>query len=347
MDQDRRIFLKTTGLAGAAAIAGAAVTTSSATVLAQAPAQGAGMMAAAREMPKGVTLCTLKRGNGLVLGVKTGRGILDVAAAEQDFKAGAPTTMDAVFYGPGNNAVLRDLADKATKAENGDKLFVSEQTAQFGPCITNPQKIICIGLNYRKHAAETGNPVPKMPILFNKFNTALNNHGGVIPVSKEKAEKFDYKAELVIVIGRTARNVSEADAAGYIFGYASGNDFTARDLQSRSSQWMLGKSLDGSAPVGPWLVSADQVDGDNLKIECRVNGEVRQSSNTSDMVFNCKQLVSYISSYVTLNPGDIIFTGTPEGVISSYPKDKQVWLKPGDNITTTIERLGNLDFQLT
>lgn len=151
----------------------------------------------------------------------------------------------------------------------------------------------------------------------------------------------------MIVIGRMARNVSEADAPNYIFGYASGNDFTARDLQSRSSQWMIGKTLDGSGLVGPWLVTADQVDGDNLKIECRVNGEVRQSSNTNDMVFNCKQLVSYISDYMTLRPSDIIFTGTPEGVIAGYPKDKQTWLKPGDRIVTSIEKLGDLHFTLT
>ena len=215
------------------------------------------------------------------------------------------------------------------------------------PPLPDPDKIVCIGLNYRRHAAETGNPVPKQPILFNKYNTALNCHGGVIGVSEEDAQKFDYEAELVIVIGRRARNVSEADALNYIFGYATGNDFTARDLQSRSTQWMLGKTLDGSAPVGPWLVTADQVDGDNLKIECRVNGEIRQSSNTSDMVFNCKQLVSYISKYMTLKPGDIIFTGTPEGVISGYPKDKQVWLKPGDKLVTSIEKLGDLAFTLT
>jgi len=213
--------------------------------------------------------------------------------------------------------------------------------------VTEPEKIVCIGLNYRRHAAETNNPVPKLPILFNKYNSALNCCGGTVAVSKEKAEQFDYEAELVIVIGRTARNVSEADAPKYIFGYATGNDFTARDLQSRSSQWMLGKTLDGSGLVGPWLVTADQVDGDNLKIECRVNGEVRQSSNTSDMVFNCKQLVSYISDYMTLQPGDIIFTGTPEGVIAGYPKEKQVWLKPGDRIVSSIEKLGDLHFTLT
>ena len=189
--------------------------------------------------------------------------------------------------------------------------------------------------------------MPPVPILFNKFNSALNCHRGTISVSEESAEKFDYEAELVIVMGRTARNVSEADALSYVFGYCTGNDFTARDLQSRTSQWMLGKTCDGFGPVGPWLVTADQVDPNSLKIECRVNGEVRQSSNTADMVFNCKQLIAYVSKHTTLRPGDIIFTGTPEGVIAGYPKDKQVWLKPGDKLVTSIEKLGDLEFTLT
>ena len=166
-------------------------------------------------------------------------------------------------------------------------------------------------------------------------------------MSKEKGKNFDYEAELVIVIGRSGRNISEADASKYIFGYCTGNDFTARDLQSRSSQWLLGKSLDGSGVIGPWLVTSDLADGDNLKISLTVNGQERQNSNTSDLVFNCKQLVSYISDYMTLRPGDIIFTGTPEGVISGYPKDKQVWLKPGDKLVTSIEKLGDLTFTLT
>jgi len=333
MDQDRRTFLKTTGLVGAAVAAGAGI---AAPATAQTSTGGA--------MPKGLVFATLRRGDSHGLGVRTDKGIVDVTAAEQEFRAGVPTTIDAVLRGEGNSAGLRPLVDKASAA---GKHLVMLDKAKFGPCVTNPEKIVCIGLNYRKHAAETGNPVPKMPILFNKYNTALNCCGGTIAVSKEKAEKFDYEAELVIVLGRQARDVSEADAKSYIFGYATGNDFTARDLQSRSSQWMLGKSLDGSAPLGPWLVTADQVDGDNLKIECRVNGEVRQSSSTSDMVFNCAQLVSYISHHMTLKPGDIIFTGTPEGVISGYPKDKQVWLKPGDKLVTSIEKLGDLEFTLT
>jgi 2-keto-4-pentenoate hydratase/2-oxohepta-3-ene-1,7-dioic acid hydratase in catechol pathway len=334
MEHDRRTFLKTAGLAGVAAMTTATVSPTA--------AQAAKAKSEPKEMPKGMTFATLRRGDGYGLGLRTPRGVLDVAAAEADLKYGAPTSITSVFNGQGDIAALKRLAAKAAARH-----FIAEDKAKFGPAVTDPEKIVCIGLNYRRHAAETGNPVPKMPILFNKYNTALNCCGGTVAVSKEKAEKFDYEAELVIVIGRTARNVSEADAPKYIFGYASGNDFTARDLQSRSSQWMIGKSLDGSGLIGPWLVTADQVNGDNLKIECRVNGEVRQSSNTSDMVFNCKQLVSYISDYMTLRPGDIIFTGTPEGVISGYPKDKQVWLKPGDKVVTSIEKLGDLHFTLT
>jgi 2-keto-4-pentenoate hydratase/2-oxohepta-3-ene-1,7-dioic acid hydratase in catechol pathway len=276
--------------------------------------------------------------------VRSERGVVDVVAAEAEYREGAPTTITAVLKGEGSIDGLRRVVDKAVAA--GAHLVALDKAA-FGPCITDPEKIVCIGLNYRRHAAETGNPVPKLPILFNKFNSALNPHGGKINVSEEDAKNFDYEAELVIVIGRTARNVPEASALDYVFGYCTGNDFTARDLQSRSSQWMLGKTLDGSGPIGPWLVTADQVDGDNLKIECRVNGEVVQSSNTADMVFGVKPLVAYVSKYMTLRPGDIIFTGTPEGVISGKPKDKQVWLKAGDTIVTSIEKLGDLSFTLT
>jgi 2-keto-4-pentenoate hydratase/2-oxohepta-3-ene-1,7-dioic acid hydratase in catechol pathway len=343
MNQDRRTFLKTTGVAGAAALCGATALSG----LGPKAAQAATSAGEPHALPEAMTFATLRRPGGYGLGLRTDGGILDVAAAEKDFGAGAPTTIMAVLKGEGDPGGLRRLLDSAEKSASPDVYFIAEDKAAFGPCVTDPEKIVCIGLNYRKHAAETGNPPPKQPILFNKYNSALNCCGGTVAVSKEKAEKFDYEAELVIVIGRTARNVSEADALQYVFGYCTGNDFTARDLQSRSTQWMLGKTLDGSGLIGPWLLTADQVDGDNLKIECRVNGEVRQSSNTADMIFNCKQLVSYVSDYMTLRPGDIIFTGTPEGVISGYPKDKQVWLKPGDRIVSSIEKLGDLHFTLT
>jgi len=338
MKEGRRRFLKQAGVAGAALTAAAVPVTEAAAVTAGPTPKLGG------QLPKGMTLLTMRTAAGYTLGIKTDKGILDVAAAAKQFRSGAPTTTDALFAG--GDQGLTALRDQAY-ASGGKGLFVNEDRIEFGPCVTNPQKIICVGLNYARHARETNMPLPEMPILFNKFNTALNAHGGTVRVSTIPAKSFDYEAELVIVMGRRASNVSDAEALSYVFGYATGNDFTARDLQSRSSQWMIGKACDGFAPVGPYLVTSDLVgDPGNLKIECRVNGEVRQSSNTSDLVFNCAQIVSYTSKLMTLEPGDLIFTGTPEGVISGYPKEKQVWLKPGDKLTTTVEKLGELRFSL-
>ena len=339
MKSERRKFLKQASLAGAAIAA-----SSTATITETAAATAGATPRAPSAMPKGMLLLTMRAGDRYTLGIKTDKGILDVAAAAKALKSGAPVTMDELL--DGGDSGLAELRDRAV-ASGAKNLFLGESQVQFGPCVTNPQKIICVGLNYARHAKEVGQPLPKLPILFNKFNTSLNSHQGTVRVSAIPATNYDYEAELVIVIGRRASNVSEAEALSYVLGYATGNDFTARDLQSRSSQWMIGKACDGFAPIGPYVVTADLVgDPNNLKIECRVNGEVRQSSNTSDMVFNCAQIISYASKLMTLEPGDLIFTGTPEGVISGYPKEKQVWLKAGDKLSTTIEKLGELRFSV-
>ena len=295
------------------------------------------------QLPKGMTFATLRADGGYRLGIKTERGILDAHKAEARFSTGAPTSIDDVFAGKGSLDALKTLVERSA----GDAgLFVSAEKASFGPCVTKPEKVICVGLNYRRHAEETKNPIPEEPVLFNKFNNSLNHHRGQIKVTGFPAERYDYEVELVIVMGRETSVVSEADALKYVFGYCTGNDFSVRDLQGRTSQWMLGKAGDGWAPIGPYLVSADQVDPNNLDVECRVNGQVRQKSNTSDMIFTCAYIVSYISRYMTLQPGDVIFTGTPEGVILGYPKEQRVWLKPGDQISTTVGSLGTLDFAL-
>ena len=328
MDARRRTFLKA-GALGALAVSGSA------------NAAGNGARPEAPVMVRGMTLLTMRNGGSYTLGIKTARGILDVKKAARALKAEVPVTMDALIAT--GDAGLADLVAQAKSSA----LYVDESKITFGPAVTNPEKIICVGLNYARHAREVGQPIPKLPILFNKYNNALNAHGGVVRVSSIPAQNFDYEAELVIVIGRRARDVSESEALSYVLGYAVGNDFTARDLQSRSSQWMIGKTCDGFGLLGPYLVTADLVgDPNNLKIECSVNGEIRQSSNTNDMVFNCAQIVSYTSKLLTLEPGDIIYTGTPEGVISGYPKEKQVWLKPGDKLTTSIEKLGEMRFSL-
>ena len=340
MNQQRRNILQSGVAAGAAALSGVAA--------AQTDAAGGRKPARVQPLPVGMTFATLATPRGMSLGLRDGDRILDVAAAEGRYRSGAPTTTDDLIQGRGDVAALPKLLARARSDAAAGGFFVAEADARFGPCVLAPEKIVCVGLNYKSHVAESGEKLPPVPILFNKFNSALNHHGGTIAVSSEKvARKFDYEGELVIVMGKTARDVSEADALSYVFGYATGHDFSARDTQLETSQWMAGKAGDGWGPVGPWLVTADQVDPSNLDIETRVNGEVRQSSNTSRMIFDCRTLVSFISQRMTLRPGDLIFTGTPEGVILGYPKEKQVWLKAGDTVTTRIEKLGTLEFKLT
>jgi 2-keto-4-pentenoate hydratase/2-oxohepta-3-ene-1,7-dioic acid hydratase in catechol pathway len=299
-----------------------------------------------RGMARGLTLLTMRRNGEYRLGVKTGKGILDAPAAAQLLHMHAPATMDSLLQdedGPSLNA----LVGAALESSVAHSAFLSEAGIEYGPVVTRPEKIVCVGLNYRRHAKEVNMAIPNQPVLFNKFNNSLSAHRSPIKLPVEVAKKFDYETELVIVVGRTAKNVSEADALSYVAGYCTGNDFSARDLQfDTGGQWMVGKTPDQFAPLGPYLVTADQVNPDQLKIECRVNEETRQSSNTEDFIFTSAQIVSYISRHMTLKPGDIIFTGTPEGVILGHPKDKQVWLKAGDKIACSVEKLGELDFEL-
>jgi 2-keto-4-pentenoate hydratase/2-oxohepta-3-ene-1,7-dioic acid hydratase in catechol pathway len=288
----------------------------------------------------------MQRDREFRLGVKTGEQILDVTEAARLLHMHAPSTMEDLLReedGPSLNALV------AGTLQSGDakRAFVDERSIEYGPVVNRPEKIVCVGLNYRRHAKEVNLPIPPQPVLFSKYNNTLSGHNHDIKLPIEVAHKFDYETELVIVIGRDARNVGAEEALSYVAGYCIGNDLSARDLQfDRGGQWLAGKTLDRFAPLGPYLVTADQVNPDKLNIECRVNGQVRQSSNTDDFIFDTAQMISYISSLITLRAGDIIFTGTPEGVILGYPKDKQVWLKPGDKIACSIEKLGELRFGL-
>lgn len=296
--------------------------------------------------PTQLTFATLDTKRGYRLALKTERGILDVEQASRLFSIKAPITIDAVLAGA-DCAPLRRLADKALEGKRGGNLLLRESRAKFGPAVPHPGKIICVGLNYRQHAQETGNPIPPAPILFNKYNNTLVGHRGRIRLPTKVSSQFDYEVELVVVMGRKAREVPPEKALSYVFGYANGNDFSARDLMRASSQLMLGKTCDGFAPLGPYILSADQIpDPQNLKIATYVNGEQRQNSNTADMIFTCAQIVSYCSRHFTLLPGDVIYTGTPQGVILGYPPEKRVWLKPGDKVVTDIEKLGALEVTL-
>lgn len=282
-------------------------------------------------------LVNFKVGEQIRLGIKSNKGIIDVAKAKaaEGYSLEIPSTIEQVIEG-GEKSLLQLAELMKREIET-----IPEETIVYAPSVTNPEKILCVGLNYISHSEESKMDIPTSPVLFSKFNNALAANNQIVSLPKS-AEKFDYEAELVIVIGKEAANVSKEEALSYVFGYTAGNDLSARDLQFRTPQWLLGKTCDHFAPIGPYLVTADEVDASNLEIKCKVNGVVRQSGNTRDMIFDCATIVSYISSYMTLKPGDIIFTGTPSGVILGYPEDKQQWLKSGDEIVVSIEKIGDL-----
>ena len=280
-------------------------------------------------------LVNFKVGEQIRLGIKSEKGIIDVAKAAAKYSLDIPANIEEVIEkGEKSLSQLAELIQKEIET-------VPEETIIYAPSVTKPEKILCVGLNYISHSEESKMDIPTSPVLFSKFNNALTAHNQIISLPKS-AEKFDYEAELVIVIGKEAKNVSKEEALSYVFGYTAGNDLSVRDLQFRTSQWLLGKTCDHFAPIGPYLVTADEVDTSNLEIKCKVNGALRQSGNTKDMIFDCATIVSYISGYMTLKPRDIIFTGTPSGVILGYPEDKQQWLKSGDEIVVSIEKIGDL-----
>jgi 2-keto-4-pentenoate hydratase/2-oxohepta-3-ene-1,7-dioic acid hydratase in catechol pathway len=231
--------------------------------------------------------------------------------------------------------------DRARRATEQGQALDPESVTLAAP-VPDPEKIICIGLNYADHAAESGVAIPSEPVVFNKFPTAVCGPGTPIVLPVE-SQRVDYEAELVIVIGAEARHVSEEKSKRYIAGYTCGNDVSARDwqLEKPGGQWLLGKSFDTFAPIGPILVTSDEVDSPgSLDIRLRLNGQCMQDSNTQQLIFCIEHIVSYISRICTLKPGDIIFTGTPPGV--GMARKPPVFLKDGDVIEVEIEGLGVL-----
>jgi 2-keto-4-pentenoate hydratase/2-oxohepta-3-ene-1,7-dioic acid hydratase in catechol pathway len=201
-------------------------------------------------------------------------------------------------------------------------------------------KIICVGLNYADHAAEGGADLPVEPLVFAKLSNSINGPGRPI-VLPELSHQVDFEAELGVVIAKRARRVPVDDARGYVLGFTCVNDVSARDLQTRDGQWTRAKSLDGFCPVGPWVVTVDEIpDPQDLGIRCLVNGEVMQDSSTASMIFGVDQLVSFISQGITLEPGDLICTGTPAGV--GFLRDPPRYLSRGDEVRVEIDRIGYL-----
>ena len=273
------------------------------------------------------------RNGAAILGLVTEEGVVDVPAEAKRRRLPAPATaMEAINGGPEALRLLEDLQEGA----------VCYTDAPAAPVVTGMDKVLCIGLNYRQHAIECGLPIPEHPVVFNKFPSTLAACGEEITLPKDY-QAYDYEAELVAVIGKRARNVKAEEALSCVFGYTCGNDLSTRDLQfARGGQWVLSKSLDGFGPIGPCLVTADRLDPYALEISSTVNGEVRQHSNTSDLIFPLPQLIADLSRHFTLLPGDLIFTGTPAGVMHGYPADQKQWLKGGDRVEVTIEGIGTL-----
>jgi len=215
---------------------------------------------------------------------------------------------------------------------------VPAREARLLPPVT-PRQVVAIGLNYRQHAAESGMALPEAPVLFVKTPNTVVGPDERIVLPCSAPDEVDYEAELVIIMGRDAKNVPEKRALDYVFGYTCGNDISARDCQLRfDKQWARGKCFDTFAPTGPWIATG--IDGDNLNIKLTLNGTVLQDSNTSDMVFSCAYLVSYLSRCMTLYKGSMIMTGTPPGV--GFARKPPVWLREGDMVSVEIEHIGRL-----
>jgi len=236
-------------------------------------------------------------------------------------------------------ATLVSGAGALAQAREKGWLVRSEDAYWFAP-VPRPGKLICIGLNYRDHAAESNMAIPERPVVFSKFASAVIAPGEpvVLPAS---SGKVDYEAELAVVIGRRAKNVSAASALDYVLGYTSFNDVSARDFQFADGQWQRGKSCDTFAPMGPTIVTADEVpDPHKLSIKLILNGKTMQDSNTDQLIFGVPELIEFLSQTITLEPGDVIATGTPAGV--GFARKPPVFLRPGDLMEVEIERVGKL-----
>jgi 2-keto-4-pentenoate hydratase/2-oxohepta-3-ene-1,7-dioic acid hydratase in catechol pathway len=278
-------------------------------------------------------LMMFEKGRGAGLGLVEGETVVDLAAADpalpKDLKG-------LIAAGP---AALASVKAAAGKAPASAKLMLG--TVRPALPIARPDKFICVGLNYALHAKEGGHPMPAYPSFFLRVPTSLTAAGA--PVLRPKASiQLDYECELTIVIGKGGRHIPEAQALEHVFGYTLFNDVSVRDFQRKTSQWMPGKNFDSTGPLGPWVVTADELPpgASGLRITTRVNGETMQDSNTSDMIFSTARIVALLSEFMTLEPGDLIATGTPSGV--AHARKPPAWMKAGDTVEVEVERIGVL-----
>lgn len=279
-------------------------------------------------------LATILTPHGSRVAVATADGYVDLHGTDP----GLPVCVkDLLAAGP----AVRRAAAEAAASPRAVRYLAS--SVKLLPPVPDPGKILCIGLNYRDHAIEGNRPIPPEPVLFGKFRNALIAHGEPIVIPKV-AQKVDYEAELVVVIGKRGKHIpNDATAYEYVGGYTCGHDVSARDWQFRGEekQWIIGKTFDTFAPTGPVLVTADEIpDPHNLQVRLRLNGTTLQDSNTREFIFGVPHLLAFLSQVVTLEPGDLIFTGTPPGV--GIARKPPVLLKPGDVVEVEIEKIGVL-----
>ena len=292
-------------------------------------------------------LARFKHKGRISLGVvRTGYLVdLQQAAAAYQFKALNVYADMRAFLDRGTTALesAAELVERVVSAQDDAPAgtLVPIQDARLLAPIENPGKIVCVGLNYMDHCRETGTAIPQKPILFTKFTSSIIGPGESITWPPEASSRVDYEAELAIVIGKPGRNISAESAYDFVAGYTLVNDVSARDAQFEDGQWIRGKSFDTFCPMGPYLVTKDEIpDPQNVGIRCRVNGTLLQDSNTREMIFKIPEIIAYISSTCTLNPGDVIATGTPHGV--GFARTPPVYLKPGDSVEVEIDGLGVL-----
>ena len=286
-------------------------------------------------------LVNFKKAGANVLGVVTERGIVDVSAfAGPD----TPVTMTEALA-MGREAAVSALEPVVQRAD----AFLSPDQIAYAPASDAPEKILCVGKNYAAHAAEVPElfkAPPGSPEIFAKFRNTLVPHGGKVRLNPA-SKKHDYEAEIAVVLGRRAADVSPKQALDCVFGYTLANDISARDLQKAASQWTPGKTCDTFCPLGPWIVTADEVRPDAMHLTGYKNGEKRQDGCSGDMIYSIPALVSFLSRCCTLEPGDVILTGTPAGVILGRPVEKQDWLKAGDELAVHVPEIGTLRVTVT
>jgi acylpyruvate hydrolase len=278
-------------------------------------------------------LMMFEKGSGIALGLVEGDSVIDLAAAD------ASLPKDLAALSAAGPAALTQVKAAAAKAPAGAKLPLASVKAALP--IARPSKFICIGLNYALHAKEGGHPMPTYPSLFLRVPTSLTAAGA--PVIRPRCSvQLDYECELTIVIGKGGRHIPEDKALEHVFGYTLFNDVSVRDYQRKTTQWTAGKNFDSTGPLGPWVVTADELPpgASPLRIQTRVNGETMQDSNTSDMIFSTARTIAILSEIMTLEPGDLIATGTPSGV--AHARKPPAWMKAGDRVEVELEGIGVL-----